>query len=93
MAVTRISDFETMMGMKQNPDGKKAWPKTELQNYYTNPNKKKKFQPKANNSVINHGIFLPKKRLVKTMMFKYIVKKFSVIFHGRESKTTNDKFM
>ncbi|PON65334.1 hypothetical protein TorRG33x02_271000 [Trema orientale] len=81
MAARKISDVGTIMKMNPNPYEKVVLAaKTELEKEIKpNPvemNKKKEFKPKTGD------VFPAKKRLVKTMIFKYIVKKCSVFFHG-----------
>lgn len=94
MAVRKIPDVETTLKANPNPDAKELWENTDRQKEIK-PNsdkmmKKKKeeeFKPKA----LNNDVYPHKKRLVKTMIFHYMVEKISVFFHGQSSSARASK--
>ncbi|PON65339.1 hypothetical protein TorRG33x02_271050 [Trema orientale] len=81
MAARKISDVETIMKMNPNPDENEVKPNPDDNTIM----KKEEFKPKTG------SVFPAKKRLVKTMMFKYIAEKSSVCFHGGSSSTEPNK--
>lgn len=82
------------MAVRKISDGKEVvWPKSAKLHKEIKPNieevmkKNKEFKPKA----LYNDVVPPKKRLVKTMMFDYLVKKFSLYFHGGSSSARASK--